>query len=74
MICNISIDWIFQAGHFEICYITVQPVFRKFCAIEKMRNGRTDMLYTPINWIFQAGHFYISYKTVRPVFRKLFAI
>ena len=38
MICNISIDWIFQAGHFDISYKTVRPVFRKFCAIKKMRN------------------------------------
>ena len=79
-----SIDWIFPAGQFQISYKTVRPVFRKFCAIKKMRNFffannfksmcLTDMLCTPIDWIFQAGHFDISYKTVRPVFRKFCAI
>ena len=37
LMCNIAIDWIFQAGHFDICFKTFQPVFRKFFAIHKMR-------------------------------------
>ena len=38
LMCNIAINWILQAGHFDICFKTVQPVFCKFFAINKMRN------------------------------------
>ena len=37
LMCNVAIDWIFQAGHFDICFKIVQHVFRNFFGIHKMR-------------------------------------